>query len=519
MTEGAPSQPNLTEADLSGRELGGYRVLRRLGRGAMAAVYLAEQTSLKRQVAIKVLLPHLAADSSYVERFRLEAQAAASLVHANIVQVHEVGECDGWHYIAQEYVAGVNLKDYLRREGPLALTPAVSVMRQVVAALAKAASHGIVHRDIKPENIMLSPAGDVKVADFGLARIVSDATVNLTQVGVTLGTPLYMSPEQVEGRPLDPRSDQYSFGVTCYQMLAGRPPFEADTALGVAVQHLRTTPRPLGEIRTDLPPAFCDLVMRMLAKSPDERFTSGRELLKQLGALNLPGVDADWAAVADIDDAPTSGQVTAATQHLQTVLTRQLQLDQRPRRRAWVLFGLIALGLCAGAAVGWRTRAPFVLAGADPTRSHVERRPNVIDQLFYATALNTEEGWLAIHEYFPEEDFYIRLADQQLARLYLQEGDYARAEPIFREFAGLDPAEESFRAFGLAGLAVVYSLEGDPRRSAEELTQLLPLAKHLDDQMRRLVDGVIRRNQNALSQQAADRWRELLAEPTPVEDG
>jgi serine/threonine-protein kinase len=285
------------------------------------------------------------------------------------------------------------------------------------------------------------------------------------------------------------------------------------------VQHLRTTPRPLGEIRSDLPPAFCELVMRMLAKSPDERFASGRELLKQLGALNLPGVDADWAAVADIDDVPTSGQVTAATQHLQTVLTRQLQLDQRPRRRAWALLGIVALGLLVGTAIGWRTRAPFVLAGADPTRSHVERRPNVIDQLFYATALNTEEGWLAIHEYFPEEDFYIRLADQQLARLYLQEGDYARAEPIFREFAGLDPAEESFRAFGLAGLAVVYSLEGDPRRSAEELTQLLPLAKHLDDQMRRLVDGVIRRNQNALSQQAADRWRELLAEPTPVEDG
>ena len=166
-----PATDALVDADLSGRQFAGYRLLRRLGQGAMAEVYLAEQLSLGRQVALKVLRSNLATDATYVQRFDQEARAAAQLVHGNIVQIYEVGCVDGVHFIAQEYVQGVNLAELLARRGPPGLDRALAIMRQVAAALDKAAQQGIVHRDIKPENIMLASSGEVKVADFGLARL------------------------------------------------------------------------------------------------------------------------------------------------------------------------------------------------------------------------------------------------------------------------------------------------------------------------------------------------------------
>jgi len=206
MSSATPQPPApAPDSDLSGRQLGDFHLLRRLGRGAMAEVYLAEQERLKRRVAVKILKPELAGDRTYLQRFQLEAQAAASLIHANIVQVYEVGCVDQLHYIAQEYVQGQNLRDYIGRHGPPDLPHALSIMRQVASALVKAAEQGVVHRDIKPENIMLTAGGEVKVADFGLARLTGPGVANdLTQIGITLGTPLYMSPEQVEGKPLDP---------------------------------------------------------------------------------------------------------------------------------------------------------------------------------------------------------------------------------------------------------------------------------------------------------------------------
>src|SRR5260221_10527004 len=205
-----------SEPDLSGRRVGDYQLLRRLGRGGMAEVYLAEQLSLRRQVALKVLRTNLAGDDAYIRRFQHEAQAAAKLVHANVVQIYEVGCSDGTYYISQEYVPGQNLKQLLARLGHgMDAVQAVNIIRQVAAGLHKAAEQKIIHRDIKPENIMITPGGEVKVADFGLARVIRDGeALNLTQVGITMGTPLYMSPEQAEGRALDPRGDVYSFCVT-----------------------------------------------------------------------------------------------------------------------------------------------------------------------------------------------------------------------------------------------------------------------------------------------------------------
>ncbi|MBW3540812.1 MAG: protein kinase, partial [Planctomycetes bacterium] len=230
------------------RTLGDFRLLRKLGSGGMAEVYLAEQTTLGRKVAVKVLRPELLQNTGSVmlARFEREAKAAAALAHPNIVQVYVIGQEDSLHYIAQEYVQGMNLREYLRRKGPPDAGVAVHLMRQVAAALEKAGEAGVVHRDIKPENILITSKGRVKVADFGLAQLTRPGEhVSLTQPNVTMGTPLYMSPEQVGGKPLDQRSDLYSLGVTFYHLLTGHTPFRGETALTVAVQHLNEEPPPL----------------------------------------------------------------------------------------------------------------------------------------------------------------------------------------------------------------------------------------------------------------------------------
>ncbi|MDZ7620619.1 MAG: serine/threonine-protein kinase, partial [Patescibacteria group bacterium] len=328
----APDDP-APGADLVGRLLGDYRLLRLLGQGAMAEVYLAEQLSLRRRVAVKILKPELAHDPKYLERFRREAQSAAALVHGSIVQVYEVGEQAGLHFIAQEYVQGQNLREWLRRHGPLDLPQAISVMRQVTAALAKAAEAGIVHRDIKPENIMLTAEGEVKVADFGLARLThQDESLDLTQVGMTMGTPLYMSPEQVEGKPLDPRSDLYSLGVTCYHLLSGQPPFQSETALGVAVQHIKNQPAPLESKRADLPIALCRIVHRMLAKSPADRFGSAHELLHEIRKLHAEHARPDWPEQFAVWESSAVGSPTVGTAHVtQRLASLMKQSPARPR--------------------------------------------------------------------------------------------------------------------------------------------------------------------------------------------
>src|SRR3954466_790874 len=208
----APPQP-----DLTGRTLGDFHILRKIGSGGMGQVYLARQLSLKREVALKLLRGELNANPTALARFQAEAQAVAKLNHPNIVHIHQIGESDGLRYMVLEFVDGRNLREYLARKGPPDLPITLSVMRQVSLALQKAHEQGIVHRDIKPENILVTRRVEVKVTDFGLSRYFAGEPVptHLTQSGVTLGTPLYMSPEQVQGKTVDHRSDVYSLGVTC----------------------------------------------------------------------------------------------------------------------------------------------------------------------------------------------------------------------------------------------------------------------------------------------------------------
>jgi serine/threonine protein kinase len=297
----APSPPAADSpgADLSGRTLGEFEVLRKIGSGGMGQVYLARQLSLKRQVALKLLRKDLANNPTAMQRFEAEAQAIATLNHPNIVQVFGAGESDGLRYMALEYVDGRNLREHLARKGPPELPVALSIMKQIAAALQRAHEQGLVHRDIKPENILVTKKVEVKVTDFGLSRFFNDPdAVSLTQSGVTLGTPLYLSPEQAQGKSVDHRSDLYSFGVTCYHLLAGEPPFRGTTAVEVALKHITDAPRPLESLRPDLPPELCGMVRKLMAKRPEERQQSAREVLRELNRVKVVPSPVDDAVPA-----------------------------------------------------------------------------------------------------------------------------------------------------------------------------------------------------------------------------
>lgn len=275
--------------DLTERQLGDYRLLRRVGRGATSEVYLAEQDNASNPyVAVKVLRPDIVDkdDNKMLERFQHEAKAARVLNHPNIVQVYKIDESDGLHYIAQEFVHGRNLSELLRRNGPPATKDSLHIIRQVATALQAAHEAGVVHRDIKPENIMLTREGRVKVADFGLAQLsYGSDRGNLTQEGMTIGTPMYMSPEQANGRKLDLRSDIYSLGVTAYHMFAGSPPFTGPNPVAIAVQHVNDEPELLHKRRAKVPEVISRFVHKMMAKDPARRYQSAQGIMNDVNRI------------------------------------------------------------------------------------------------------------------------------------------------------------------------------------------------------------------------------------------
>ncbi|MBN2217594.1 MAG: serine/threonine protein kinase [Pirellulales bacterium] len=497
---------DLPDGDLSGRQLGDYRLLRRLGRGAMAVVYLAEQCSLNRQVAFKVLRGDLVDDETYVRRFEREAKAAAALIHANIVQIHEVGCVDQVHFIAQEYVEGHNLRSWIAQHEKPDLAHVLSIMSQVASALAKAAARGIVHRDIKPENILLTRNGEIKVADFGLARLPSQGDpVELTQVGVTLGTPLYMSPEQVEGKPLDPRSDLYSFGVTCYHLIAGSPPFSGQTSLSVAVQHLRKEPEPLERLRPDLPRPLCQMVHRMLAKDPKERYPSAVQLLQELRRLQQEYLGSDWP-----DELPgwaTTGLDTEsfapiqATQRLQAVMNTTA-LSKPASRRRWTMAAAAGAIFLAGAAVAWVFARTDSLLTPATTKPRVTSEKSILLQYLQAARSNKPEAWLAVVDFKPAKPtdaYYVRRAQQQLIRIHLAAGDHDSALPLCDALTGPD-SDDELRAFGQAGRVIALSGKHRFKDSADADEDFVPLADHLHDRtMHDWLEAARTKNAQALS--------------------
>lgn len=461
---------------LIGRQLGDYRVLSRLGRGGMAQVYLAEQLSLSRLVALKILKPELATDQTYINRFRNEARAAAALVHSNIVQIFEVGEVEGWYYIAQEYVAGMNLSQYLRRNGPVSSLMAVNVMTQIAAALKKARAFGVVHRDIKPENIMLSTDGEVKVADFGLARLKMDKQrTDLTQIGVTMGTPLYMSPEQIEGGDVDHRADLYSFGVTCYHMLTGRPPFRGENPISVAIQHAKELAAPIENTRPDLTRPLIEIVNRLMAKRPADRFQDAGEVLEALSGVEVDASAANWQELlkqlrhsnpgAASDVSLTDGQL-AATRRLE-VLMRGPRLADRIRFAMWILGGVLAM-VVTGVLMAKVTAPPDRLQQARDQPLTVPRKDSIADQYMYAYFQDSEDGWGSVINYFGDsqppsnlDSLYVQWAKERLAEFYLGKRQWSDALKIYNEYSLLPPSQKQ-RTISKYGSAICQYHLGNP---------------------------------------------------------
>src|SRR3954451_19375818 len=275
---------------------GRYKIIRKLGAGGMADVYLAEDQELARRVAIKILNDRHAADDQFVERFRREAKNAAGLSHPNIVSIYDRGDSEGTYYIAMEYLEGRSLKELIVSRGSAPVRTAIEYARQILAAVGAAHKQGIVHRDIKPHNVLVGPEGRLKVTDFGIAR---SGASQMTEVGSIIGTAQYLSPEQARGSQVDQTSDLYSVGVVLYELLTGQVPFTGDTPLEIAMKHLSEVPKPPSELREDVPPDLDMVVVRALAKDPSERYQSAEEMDADLERiLNGLPVGEDTAAAA-----------------------------------------------------------------------------------------------------------------------------------------------------------------------------------------------------------------------------
>jgi eukaryotic-like serine/threonine-protein kinase len=348
---------------------GRYRLVRRLGSGGMADVWLAEDTELSRNVAIKVLHERFAQDAQFVERFRREAANAAGLQHPNVVGVFDRGEFDGSYYIAMEYVEGSSLKELIDRG--LSVPQAIEIARQILAAVRFAHEHGIVHRDIKPHNVIVDPAGRVRVLDFGIARAGAS---EITQTGSVMGTAQYLSPEQAQGLEVTPASDLYSVGVVLYEMLTSRVPFEGDSAVAVAMKQVSEQPAPPSAHNPGVPPALDRVVLRALAKDPANRFASAEEFSAALDAAEADptGAVSDTAMFGAVA-VPADAEAAAAEE------------ERRRRRRRWIIAGVL-LALLAALAIFALTRPDRVNVPSVLERD-VDRAELILEEAGFEVAI------------------------------------------------------------------------------------------------------------------------------------
>ena len=345
-----------------------YRVERSVGRGGMAEVFLAHDLLLDRPVALKVLFPEYANDPNFVERFRREAQSAAGLTHPNIVAVYDWGKVNNTYFIAMEFVQGRTLASILKEKLRLTARQACDVAVDVASALGFAHENGVVHRDIKPGNILIGSTGQIKVADFGIARALGSAVEDgLTQTGSVMGTATYLSPEQAQGSQPDPRSDIYSLGVMMYEIVAGRAPFVGDNAVGIAYQQVHGVPPALSEFVADVPREFEAIVAKCMAKSAERRYVNANALRDDLRRFSA---GEDVVALTDVRGRKTQSQSTDTMAIPVITKTQETNIgktdshdyedsydDIAPRRAASYLFGAVftAIVLLAAGVFIYRT--------------------------------------------------------------------------------------------------------------------------------------------------------------------
>jgi eukaryotic-like serine/threonine-protein kinase len=365
-----------------------YRILRRIGSGGMADVYAAEDTHLGREVALKVLHRRFAQDQEFVERFRREASAAAGLQHPNVVNVFDRGRHDGTYYIAMEHLPGRTLKEIVESEAPLRQERVVDFGVQILQAAGFAHRHGVIHRDFKPHNVIVDEHSHAKVTDFGIARAGAS---EMTETGSIMGTAQYLSPEQAQGHAVTATSDLYSIGVMLYEMLAGRLPFEGDSAVSIALKHLSEPPPPISQLRPDVHPALEAVVMAALAKDPAYRWQTAQDFGEALAAagaqLGEAPANTDASAFAPVP-APVPVGVNGDNQPPALAPVAEPK-PKRRRRWPWFAIGLLTLAL-----VGFLT----YLAVSALTATETREVPRVIGRQLVQARERLERAGFQIEE-------------------------------------------------------------------------------------------------------------------------
>ena len=446
----------------------GYTIIKELGRGGMACVYLAMQESIERKVALKVMLQALQADPSFSQRFLREAKIVAQLSHPHIVAVYDVGISEQYHYIAMEYHEGGELKDKIKKG--LTLIEAISIAKQMASALDFAHSKGYVHRDIKPENVLFKYDGTIVLSDFGIAR-ANDGNTRMTATGSVIGTPHYMSPEQAQGQELDGRSDLYSLGIVFFEMLVGVVPYRGDSALSIGIKHLRD---PLPKLPAQYQ-MFQNFLDKLIAKEPDNRWQTGADVISQLNTIELQLGDAGGAVTAQ-NAAIGSTAVNTAISNQHTIAQTAAVPAAKSGGGAfkWIM-ATVLLGTMAGGGYFYymqqQSDSPAVVAQQPvkpvkkaPSKSEIERKSAEAAARAKADKAKAEKA---------------RIKQEQLAKDRKRQQKQASAENAKRQKLSslLNKADD---------LLSPYSLTPDRIKQARKLYKQ---AARIDARDRRVADG------------------------------